>query len=92
MKAIIVHFMLSQMLKDAIEKDKDFVQVLRQMGCKTRMRVRNKTAARELFEVMLRYLEESVLPPWMHERHKELLQKDDSKFDDDYMKMEDNDT
>jgi len=37
------------MLKDALEKDKDFTKVLRMMGCKTRMRVRNKTAARELF-------------------------------------------
>jgi hypothetical protein len=34
------------MLKDALEKDKDFTKALRNMGCKTRMRVRNKTAAR----------------------------------------------
>lgn len=29
------------------------------------MRVRNKTAARELFEVMLKYLEEGTIPFWM---------------------------
>lgn len=34
------------MLKDALDKDKDFKGALRNMGCKTRMRVRNKTAAR----------------------------------------------
>jgi hypothetical protein len=34
------------MLKDAIDNDKDFVKTLRKMGCKTRMRVRNKTAAK----------------------------------------------
>lgn len=44
------------MLKDAIERDKDFTKTLRNMGCKTRMRARNKTAARELFGVMLKYL------------------------------------
>jgi|JI6StandDraft_1071083.scaffolds.fasta_scaffold285679_2 hypothetical protein len=46
-----------QMLKEAVEKDKDFTGVLRKMGCKTRMRVRNKTAAKELFEVMLDYIQ-----------------------------------
>jgi hypothetical protein len=34
------------MLKDAIEYDRDFVRTLRNMGCKRRMRVRNKTAAK----------------------------------------------
>jgi hypothetical protein len=37
------------MLKDAVEKDKDFTRALRNMGCKTGLRVRNKSAARELF-------------------------------------------
>lgn len=48
---------MTQMLKEAVEKDKDFTGVLRKMGCKTRMRVRNKTAAKELFEVMLDYIQ-----------------------------------
>jgi hypothetical protein len=34
------------MLKDAVEKDKDVANCLRKIGCKTRMRVRNKTAAK----------------------------------------------
>lgn len=78
------------MLKEAVEKDKDFTGALRKMGCKTRMRVRNKTAAKELFEVMLDYIQLGEIPIWMHERHKELLQKDDSKFDH-YMRMEEKD-
>lgn len=61
------------MLKEAIDKDKDYGGVLRTMGCKTRMRVRNKTAAKELFEVMLKYLQEGHIPEWMKDRHKSLL-------------------
>jgi hypothetical protein len=37
------------MIKDALEKEKDFTKALRNMGCKTGLRVRNKSAARELF-------------------------------------------
>jgi hypothetical protein len=37
------------MIKEALEKDKDFAKVLRNMGCKTGMRVKSKTATRELF-------------------------------------------
>lgn len=77
-----------KMLKDAIEKDKDMNGVLRMMGCKTRMRVRNKTAAKELFEVMLKYLQDGQIPQWMQDRHQHLLQKPDSKFQL-YMRIED---
>jgi hypothetical protein len=68
------------MLKDALEKDKDFTKALRNMGCKTRMRVRNKTAARELFEGFLNYLESGEIPQWLKNCYTKLMEKDESTF------------
>lgn len=80
MQFIKVNTVLMQMLKQAIEKDKDIVNALRKVGCKTRMRVRNKVATKEMFKVMLQYIEEGTVPEWMQDKHAQLLQKDDSKF------------
>lgn len=44
------------------------------------MRVRNKVATKEMFKVMLQYIEEGTIPEWMQDKHAQLLQKDDSKF------------
>lgn len=49
MQAMKVYIFIFQMLKDAIDKDKDIAEVLRNLGCKTRMRVRNKTGTKQLF-------------------------------------------
>lgn len=78
------------MLREAISDDKEFPEALRKVGCKTRMRVRNKSASRELFIAMLEYLESGTLPEWMKIKHRELLARDDSEFDV-CLKMEDRD-
>lgn len=63
------------MLKDAIDKDKDVSNALRSMGCKTRMKARNKTAARELFGDFLKYLESGEVPQWLKKYHKALMER-----------------
>lgn len=69
------------MLSDAFHKEKDYVQTLRNVGIKTRMRVRNKGHVKELLFNMLEYVESGKVPEYMKNNHQELLKKDDSEFD-----------
>lgn len=69
------------MLHEAYYKEKDYIETLRNVGIKTRMRVRNKGHVKQLLLFMLEYVESGKIPESILAKHEALMGKEEHEID-----------